>query len=80
MQNNILKSFLLLGGLCLLGITSCKKRIEDAYLNPNAPVVIPIETILPGVIGSFTAFNSAAGTNYGVQQDDILLGRYIQYW
>ena len=80
MQNNILKSFLLFGGLCLLGTTSCKKKIEDAYLNPNAPVVVPIETILPGVIGGFTAFNSAAGTNYGVQPDDVLLGRYIQYW
>jgi hypothetical protein len=32
------------------------------------------------VIGGFTAFNSAAGTNFGLQQDDILLGRYIQYW
>lgn len=80
MQNNILKSFLLFGGLCLLGTTSCKKRIEDAYLNPNAPVIVPVETILPGVIGGFTAFNSAAGTNYGVQADDVLLGRYIQYW
>lgn len=80
MQNNIFKSILLFGGLCLFAATSCKKRIEDAYLNPNAPIKVPIETILPGVIGGFTAFNSAAGTNYGVQQDDILLGRYIQYW
>lgn len=80
MQHNILKSFLLLGGLCIFAMSSCKKRIEDAYLNPNAPVKVPVETILPGVIGGFTAFNSAAGTNYGVQADDILLGRYIQYW
>jgi hypothetical protein len=61
-------------------VISCSKEIDDAYLNPNAPVIVDIETILPGVIGSFTAFNSAAGTNYGVQIDDILLGRYIQYW
>lgn len=67
----------------LLGIvlaTSCKKKIEDAYPNPNSPVVVPIETILPGVIGGFTAFFSSNGTGYGVQADGILLGRYIQYW
>ena len=80
MQNNIFKSILFLGGTCLFGMASCKKKIDDAYLNPNAPIKVPVETILPGVIGSFTAFNSAAGTNYGVQIDDVLLGRYIQYW
>lgn len=80
MQNNISKSVFLLGAFCFIGIASCKKRIDDAYLSPNAPVIVPIETILPGVIGGFTAFNSAAGTNYGVQQDDVLLGRYVQYW
>lgn len=80
MQNNILKSFLFCSSLFMLSMVSCKKKIEDAYLNPNAPVVVPIETLLPGVIGGFTAFNSAAGTNYGVQADDVLLGRYIQYW
>lgn len=60
--------------------TSCKKKIEAAYTNPNAAVVEPIESILSGVIGSFTAFFSSAGTGYGVQADAILLGRYIQYW
>ena len=80
MQNNILKTTLFLTGFCLLGMASCKKKIDEAYLNPNAPVIVPIETILPGVIGGLSAFNSAAGTNYGVQIDDILLGRYIQYW
>ncbi len=80
MQNNILKSLLFLGGFCALATLSCKKKIDSAYLNPNAPVIVPIETILPGVIGGLTAFNSAAGTNYGVQIDDVLLGRYIQYW
>jgi hypothetical protein len=80
MQNKIFKQSLFLAGLCLLVMASCKKKIDDAYLNPNAPLTVPVETILPGVIGGFTAFNSAAGTNYGVQPDDILLGRYIQYW
>jgi Starch-binding associating with outer membrane len=80
MQNNIFKPLLFLTILGILVSTSCKKKIEDAYLNPNAPVIVPVESILPGVIGGFTAFNSAAGTNYGLQIDDVLLGRYIQYW
>lgn len=80
MKNKIKNPLLFLG---LIGITctlSCTKKIDDAYLNPNAPVVVPIESILPGVIGGFTAFFSSNGTGYGVQADGILLGRYIQYW
>ncbi|HET7119183.1 MAG TPA: hypothetical protein VFI29_22000, partial [Hanamia sp.] len=80
MENKILKSMLLLGVMSIFTLSSCKKKIDEAYLNPNAPVIVPIEDILPGVIGGFTAFNSAAGTNFGVQPDDVLLGRYIQYW
>ncbi|MGC4104689.1 SusD/RagB family nutrient-binding outer membrane lipoprotein [Ferruginibacter sp.] len=80
MQNKIFKLFFFTAVISLLGLSSCKKMIDDAYLNPNAPIKVPVETILPGVIGGFTAFNSNAGTNYGVQIDDILLGRYIQYF
>lgn len=80
MQIKFLKSAVILSTFFLVCMTSCKKKIDDAYLNPNAPLVVPVETILPGVIGGFTAYNSAAGSNYGVQADDVLLGRYIQYW
>jgi hypothetical protein len=80
MQKKFLNSLLFLGILCFLSMISCSKKIDEAYLNPNAPVIVDIETILPGVLGGFTAFNAAAGSNYGVQPDDVLLGRYIQYW
>lgn len=80
MKHNIIRTILFSTILSFVGLSSCKKKIEDAYLNPNAPVLVPIETVLPGVIGGFTAFNSAAGTNYGLQIDDVLLGRYVQYW
>jgi Starch-binding associating with outer membrane len=80
MKNKIIKPFLFLGLLCMICALSCKKKIDDAYLNPNSPVVVPVESILPGVIGGFTAFFSSAGTGYGTQADGILLGRYIQYW
>ncbi len=80
MKNKIIKPIFLLGLICIICTLSCKKKVDDAYLNPNSPVVVPIESILPGVIGGFTAFASSAGNAYGVQNDAILLGRYIQYW
>ncbi len=81
MKNKLIITVTLaIAAFVIVGSVGCKKKIEDAYLNPNAPVIVDIETILPGVIGGFTAFNSANGTNYGLQIDDVLLGRYIQYW
>ncbi len=80
MKNKIIKPLFFLGLICIVCTLSCTKKIDDAYLNPNAPLVVPIESILPGVIGGFTAFFSSNGTGYGVQADGILLGRYIQYW
>ena len=80
MKNKIYTSLLSVGLICTIGTMSCSKKIDEAYKNPNAAVVQPIESILSGVIGSFTAFFSSAGTGYGVQADGILLGRYIQYW
>ena len=80
MQNNFLKSVTVtvIAGIALMA--SCKKKIDEAYLNPKAAVVEPKESLLPGVIGGFTAFYSSNGTGYGVQNDGILLGRYIQFW
>ena len=80
MQNKIFNPLIFLGLSGMIFMGSCKKKIDDAYLNPNAAVVEPVESILSGVIGSMTAFYSSAGTGYGVQGDGILLGRYIQYW
>jgi hypothetical protein len=80
MQNKKFRSLIVIGLLGIIFTMSCSKKIDDAYTNPNAAVVQPIESILPGVIGGFTAFFSSAGTGYGVQADGILLGRYIQYW
>lgn len=80
MQNKFVKAIFFCCMLSIVCTMSCKKKIDDAYLNPNAAVVEPIESILSGVIGSFTAFFSSAGTGFGVQADAILLGRYIQYW
>jgi len=81
MKYKFFHSIIILGlGSALLTMTSCRKLIDDAYTNPNAAVKEPIESILPSVIGGFSAFYSSAGTGYGLQNDGILLGRYIQYW
>ncbi|HEY1200909.1 MAG TPA: SusD/RagB family nutrient-binding outer membrane lipoprotein, partial [Niastella sp.] len=79
MRNKFLTTIVTLatGAVCM---QACSKKIDEAYLNPNAPIKVPIETILPGVIGGLTNFYSANGTLYGVQQDAQYIGRYVQYF
>lgn len=66
-------------GLLLL-LSSCSKKIDEAYTNPNADVRVPIETLLPGIIGNFVGSSSAAGSSYGIANDGLYVGRYVQYW
>jgi hypothetical protein len=65
-------------------ISSCSKKLDDAYLNPNNPIDGPIESILPNVINQMTSVaappNGGGGGSYGPAVDGILLGRYIQFW
>lgn len=60
--------------------SSCSKKIDEAYANPNANVRQPIEQIFPSLIGSVTGSSSAAGSAYGLAGDALLIGRYIQFW
>lgn len=80
MKIKFFKSTLLIAMVTILLVGSCKKKIDEAYQNPNALVRQPIESILPGVIGGFTWFSSTAGTAYGVVVDGSFIARYIQYW
>lgn len=68
-----------LGAIMLL-LGSCTKKIEDAYPNPNANVVQPIEVLMPNIIQNMAISNSAQGTLYGPQNDGQYVGRYVQYW
>ena len=61
-------------------IGGCKKQIDAAYANPNATVRVPIETLLPGIIGNFVGSSSAAGSSYGLAFDGLIVGRYVQFW
>lgn len=62
----------------ILVLNSCTKKIDEAFLNPNAQVKQPIETLLPGIIASMVISNSANGSFYGMQRDDTYIGRFIQ--
>jgi hypothetical protein len=61
-------------------ISSCSKKIDDAYPNPNAATRQPVEQIFPSMIGSIVGSSSAAGSAYGMAGDALLIGRYIQFW
>lgn len=78
MKNRIFISLSL--SALLLTMNSCEKKIDEAYTNPNATVRVPIETLLPGIIGNFVGNSSAAGSAYGLANDGMQVGRYIQYW
>lgn len=67
--------------ICLvLALGSCSKKLDEAYLNPNAPTVVPIESLLPGVIGSMVGASSPTAVSGGVAGDALVIGRYLQYW
>lgn len=55
---------------------SCKKKIEEAYLNPNAPSEVSVEEALPPIISAMVA-NSAG---FGPANDARYAGCYVQYW
>jgi hypothetical protein len=64
----------------LITASSCSKKIDEAYANPNAAVKQPVELIFPSLIGSLVGSSSAAGSAYGTAGDGLLIGRYIQFW
>lgn len=64
----------------LLVLSSCSKKVDEAFINPNAQVRQPIETMLPGVIANMAIQHSANGTLYGPQNDGQYIGRFIQNW
>lgn len=75
-----LKYILYSSAAMMILISSCRKKLEEAYLNPNAATRQPVEVIFPSLIGSFTGSSSAAGAAYGLSNDALYIGRYIQYW
>lgn len=72
---------LIIGGML---IASCKKQLDDSYLNPNNPIDGGIESILPNVINQMTSTatppTGGGGGSYGPAYDGIYIGCYIQFW
>ena len=57
--------------MLLSGITSCKKYLDEAFPNPNKPVAVDPDLVLPTIIN-----NQARGLFF----DARFLGNYIDYW
>lgn len=55
---------------------SCSKKIDEAYLNPNADFRAPVESLLPQIISAMAA--NYAG--HGPMHDARYVGAYIQNW
>jgi hypothetical protein len=68
----------------VITLSSCKKKLEEAYLNPNNPVEGAIEAILPNVINQMTSTAAppagGGGGSYGPAAEAVNMGRYIQFW
>lgn len=78
MKKNII--FYLTSIALVFSFGSCEKKIDEAFANPNASVRVPVETLLPGIIGNFVGSSAAAGSAYGLANDGLYIGRYVQYF
>lgn len=59
---------------------SCSKKIDDAYVNPNADIRKPVEELMPNIVANMATSATAQGSGYGTQNDGLYFGRYVQFW
>ncbi|MBE2229101.1 MAG: SusD/RagB family nutrient-binding outer membrane lipoprotein [Chitinophagaceae bacterium] len=78
MKKLLLNFGLMVSAAALLG--SCSKKVDEAFLNPNASTRVPVETLLPGIIGNMVGSSSAQGSSYGTAYDGLYIGRYVNFW
>jgi hypothetical protein len=74
-----MKNKLILAGLfCIFSacITSCTKKIDEAYQNPNASVRVPPEELLPQIISAMAGNYAGHGTMWDIRY----IGAYVQNW
>lgn len=59
--------------LCIitLAASSCKKWIDEVYINPNAPTIVSPELVFPSVHANMAR---------GIQFDSRGLGNIVQFW
>jgi hypothetical protein len=63
--------YLITATAAVFAFSSCEKKLEEAYANPNSFSRVPVETLLPPVIYSMAL---------DPQTDFRFLGGYIQNW
>ncbi|MBD0368316.1 MAG: SusD/RagB family nutrient-binding outer membrane lipoprotein [Flavisolibacter sp.] len=63
-------------GMVAIISSSCSKKIDEAYANPNADVRVPVEQLLPQIVSAMAA--NYAG--HGTMNDIRYVGQYVQYW
>lgn len=72
MKNTIIKFSLF---CTMLGLaSSCSKKIDEVYQNPNAPTRVPVESLLPNIVASMAG--NYAG--HGPMNDIRYVGAYVQ--
>jgi hypothetical protein len=75
-----MKKLIIKFSICLtasgLLFSSCSKKIDEAYKNPNADTRVPVEQLLPQIISAMAA--NYAG--HGTMNDARYVGAYIQNW
>jgi hypothetical protein len=76
MKHTFFKKLLIGFTLTSVIAVSCSKKIDEAYLNPNADVKVPPEQLLPGILASMVG----NGAGHGSSNDNRFAGRYVQYW
>ncbi len=72
MKQTIIKLSLLIAMAGLF--PSCSKKIDEVYQNPNAPVRVPVESLLPNIIASMAGNYGG----HGPMNDIRYIGAYIQ--
>jgi hypothetical protein len=74
-----MRNKLIIAGLfCIFSacITSCSKKIDEAYQNPNADVRVPPEELLPQIISAMAGNYAGHGTMWDIRY----IGAYVQNW
>lgn len=54
--------------------TACTKKIDEAYLNQNADIRVPVEQLLPNMIATM----ATNGAGHGPLNDIRFIGKYVQ--
>ncbi len=74
----------IMAATAVMSFQGCAKKLDSAYLNPNNPVEVDVEAILPNMVNQMTSTAAppagGGGGSYGPATDAVLMARYIQWW